>query len=167
VEEEGISEDDYFESHMLEGAVIARTLIKPGFVATVPLELKSYPVDEDEEDEGAPKRGVHVLVAKNPAFGTDAYLAGLAVPADDDSIKAEARKHRVKAAARCDISRQIVAITAEKNGGKFFTDLVTVQVISFFLSRQNLVFFCLRCRKFNRWVPVPVPIYRFRFWIRF
>jgi hypothetical protein len=135
VEEEGISEDDYFESHTLEGAVIARTLIKPGFVATVPLELKSYPVDE-EENEGEPKRGVHVLVAKNPDFGTDAYLAGLAVPADDDSIKAEARKHRVKAAARCDISRQIVAITAEKNGGKFFTDLVTVQVILMFFTRN-------------------------------
>jgi hypothetical protein len=34
----------------------------------------------------------------------------------------------VKVAAKCDISRQIVAVSKEKNSGKFFKDLVSVQV---------------------------------------
>lgn len=121
VEEEGISEDDYFEASTIDAAVLNRCLIKPGFVATVQLELKSHPKED-------PARGVHILVAKHPAFGSEAYLAKLATAdaaADSSAVNSE---QRIRTAAKCDISRQIVAMSREKNGGKFFSELVSIQV---------------------------------------
>ena len=120
VEEEGISEDDFFEASAIDGIVLSRTVIKPGFVTPVLMELTSYPQEEETV------RGIHVLVAKHTEFGSEAYLANMKASCNGED--STAREQRVKVAAKCDISRQIVTVTKEKNSGKFFKDLVSLQV---------------------------------------
>ena len=87
------------------------------------VELKSYP-----EPPPGVERGNYVLVAKNAPFGTEAYLTSMAAASGYSGHYQTLWADRVKAAARCDISRQIVSIAHEKNSGKFFTDLVYIEV---------------------------------------
>ena len=95
VEEEGINEDDYFESDQIKAAVLTQVTIKPGFVSSVILKIQS-PVTN--------KKDKWCLVHKNLQFGA------MLVKAEDKSLN-EAQKKRVSKVQQCQVSRQIVQIS--------------------------------------------------------
>ena len=95
VEEEGIKEDEFFESDNIVGKLVEDVTIKPGFVATASILL--VPNNEAHLQGNY----LHALVSKNPAFGTEEYINS------DESRKTDVRLIK---SAKCVISRQIVEI---------------------------------------------------------
>merc|ERR1712228_1078639 len=66
VEEEGIEEDDYFMTRNMQGILVDEEIsIKSGFVSTMVVELLELQTIE--------KYGEHVLISKNPDFGSEEY----------------------------------------------------------------------------------------------
>ena len=114
VEEEGIQEDEYFESTSIVAMLAEDVSIKPGFVVTASMVL-----DPTVSLEGI---GMHSLVSKNPTFGDEAYLKLMTEDQD-----------RLKNVAKCEISRQIVEILksstpSTENGELSTKDKYVIQV---------------------------------------
>ena len=99
VEEEGIEEDHYFQSETVSASLVEDVTIKPGFVATVAMNIGEF-------DENL-KYGNYVLVAKNVSFADASYCK--------DN---EGEEERFKNAAKCEISRQIVSLIDPETEGE-------------------------------------------------
>ena len=115
VEEEGINEDDYFESEGLAVTVEERVVIKPGFINPVKMKIvinSEEIIDTSDRDSMAAflQRGFRgwTLVSKNEIFGG---------PADAVVVKEEGeegvKQKRVLQAKRCGITRQILQVSRE------------------------------------------------------
>jgi hypothetical protein len=101
VEEEGINEDDYFDTEGLAAAVMEKTVIKPGFVIPVKMKIK---MDKANTVHSNNEFRCWNLVAKNVDFGAEA----------DTIVKLEGdlgkEQKRIKHARKCGIARQIVEV---------------------------------------------------------
>ena len=115
VEEEGINEDDYFESAGMVVSVEEKVVIKPGFINPVKMKIVTNSeevIDTSDRDSMAAflQRGFRgwTLVSKNEVFGG---------PADAVIVKEEGeegvKQKRVLQAKRCGIARQILQVSRE------------------------------------------------------
>ena len=98
VEEEGIKEEEYFETDGTVGTVIKDQTIKPGFVKTVELKFQDL----------SKANGCWSLVSKSLHFG-------MTIVKQEHQKKSDASK-RILQARKCEISRQIVPITKRNDG---------------------------------------------------
>merc|ERR1711953_1077090 len=138
VEEEGITEDDYFEADGLSLAVEEKVTIKPGFINPVKMRIITNSEEiintADQESMAAfLQRGFRgwTLVSKNENFGP---------PSDAVIVKAEGeegvKQKRVLQAKRCGITRQILQVSRElrpidgEEGKSREELLVTVKVLN-------------------------------------
>ena len=112
VEEEGIKEDDYFETGTKMTSVMEKVVIKSGFVVSVKMKM-----DNQEQDVKG-----WTLVAKNELFGG---------PSDAIVVKEEGeegvRQKRILQARRCGIARQILEV---KRDDLFEEAVVVVKVLN-------------------------------------
>ena len=138
VEEEGINEDDYFESEGLVVVVEEKVAIKPGFINPVKMKIVTSSeeiIDTSDSESMAAflQRGFRgwTLVSKNEIFGG---------PADAVVVKEEGeegvKQKRVLQAKRCGITRQILQVSRElspidgEEGKSREELLVTVKVLN-------------------------------------
>jgi len=107
VEEEGINEDDYFVTEGNKAYVTSKSVIKPGFVVSVPMKLQgSTDLTKNDEQTITSKKGSWSLVSKNIEFGENKDK-------DEANEEGECEENlkRIKVTCKCEISRQIVQIS--------------------------------------------------------